>query len=104
MGIDIDPDEVSAAGRKLQELTEAARRRIAGRLTSTESAVSAHSGWRCSVALDTCRAAFQAQLDRLIGQTSTAAENLLTTAVNVSSSDQEAVDRFRAVLVVLGNS
>jgi hypothetical protein len=104
MGIDIDPDEVRQAGGDLQELTEAARRQIASRLTSTESAVSAHPGWQCSVALDSCRAAFEAKLNRLIDQTATAAENLVTTAANASRSDEEAMDRFQAVLIVLGHS
>jgi hypothetical protein len=104
MGLDIRPDEVSQAGSSLQELTEAAKRRVTSLFDTTETALAAHPGWECTRALDICRTTYHSRLLGLITKTSIAANNLVITATNVSDKDAEAMERFRGVLIVLGNT
>ncbi|WP_424187345.1 hypothetical protein ACOBQX_05920 [Actinokineospora sp. G85] len=102
--ITMTPEAVRQIADQIASDAEASRTTVDGLFTTTTTAVEQHSGWLTADALRVCGETWQKELRGLVDQSGQMAHDLLTSAETVDLADDEARQRFGAVLSELSTS
>ncbi|HEV7977158.1 hypothetical protein [Amycolatopsis sp.] len=102
--INMTPEAVRLIADRIRTDAEASKGNINTLFAGTNVAVERHPGWLTTEALKKCGETWQQELLGLIDQSEQTAESLLSSAGLVNGMDDEARQRFGAVLSEMSTS
>ncbi|SDD38562.1 hypothetical protein [Actinokineospora iranica] len=102
--ITMTPEVVRLIADRIRTDAETSKNNVDNLFASTRTAVERHPGWLTTEALKKCAETWQQELLGLIDQSRQTAEGLLSSANRVAATDDEARQRFGAVLAEMSTS